>query len=377
MKAESIRGSWAAVLFLLLLPTTAPPSPAETCRQLNAAELPLSWGGSDGTWLTSSQLALTDFYRSRFLVYDVDRDDVRSIDPSAEGPNPLHTLDLAAAGDGFVMPALPRDEARYSEGVFFLQLDRNLNPVRRYSWPEEWGDDTHFHGESLGRPQVTSEVVGTQGGLVSWLDFADAERDGIMQFALPTGSGDPVLKPTGFWQEMSTEEYPLVPRVSSRLAATTGENASAYALRIDDEPFIQRLMGRGERLGVFPEWSGSMPRLPPVTSAAHRAPWWKAVEDASFPAGLYAQGPHLYLLMRLTAPGGPEWDLHAIDPIAESLLHRLRLPTRAAHVSLLPGTNHWGLIEGSSYSEDNRRRPERLLLLDAQAIRVGEALSCS
>ena len=364
--------AWAVVLLALL---ASAPLAATSCRQFEHSELP-SIGGTDGAWLSSSRLALTDFGQHLFLVYDLDDNTVRGIDPSAEGPDPLHVLDLTSARDGFVMAGINRDDARYSEGLFLLKLGPNLKPVTTYAWPQDWGEDIHFH-DGLGRPLIADEVVGTQDGLVSWFDFANPERDGIMQFALPTDDGDPGLTPTGSWPELPAEAHPRVPLLPSRLAATTGEDAFAYALRVDDKPFIQRLVGDGERLGVFPEWPGPLPSLPPVTSVAHYDAWWAAVERASFPGGLYAEGPLLYLLMRLAATGGPEWDLHAIDPVAESLVHSVRLPTRAAHIALVPGPRHWALIEGSSRSEDRQGKPKSLLLLDSESIRSGGKLSCN
>lgn len=368
------RALWAAAL--VVLPFAQDPLTAATCRQFPASELP-SIGGTDGAWLSSSRFALTNFIQHQFLVYDLDSDTVRGIDPSAEGPDPLHVLDLTSARDGFVMAAIHQDQSRTSEGLLFLLLGPDLKPVTTYSWPREWGDDVHFHDGSSGRPQITDEVVGTEDGLVAWFNFADPERDGIMQFALPTEGEDPVLVPTGFWPEVPTEAHPRVPLLPARLAATTGEDAASYALRVGDKPFVQRLVGDGERLEVFPEWPGSLPSLPSVTTAADYTPWWLAIENASFAAGLYAEGPHLYLLMRTAAAAGPEWELHSIDPIAESLLHSVRLPTQAPHISLMPGSNHWVLIEGSSQAEDEYRRPKRLLVLDAEAIRNGGKLSCS
>lgn len=371
---QPLTATWAAVL-LVLLPVVSEPLAATTCRQFNVPELPRI-GGSDGAWLNPSRFALTNFDQHRFLVYDVNDNTVRGIDPTAEGPDELHVLDLTPARDGFVMAGINRDDSRFSEGLFFLQLGPDLKPVTKYAWPQDWGEDIHFHGDRSGRPLIADEVVGTQDGLVSWFDFADPELDGVMQFALPTEDGDPVLTPTGSWPEMPTEAHPRVPLLPSRLAATTGDNAFAYALRVAEKPFIQRLVGSGERLEVFPEWPGPLPSLPPVTAVAHYDAWWAAIERASFPAGLYAEGPHLYLLMRLAATDGPEWDLHAIDPLEESLLHSVRLPTRAAHIALVPGPKHWAVIEGSSRSEDFHRRPESLLLLDTEAIRDGGELVC-
>ena len=199
-----------------------------------------------------------------------------------------------------------------------------------------------------------------------------------MRFALSTEGGDVAATPVGFWPQMPTEAHARVPLFPSRLATTVGESPAAYALRVDEEgPFIQRLAASGERLDVFPDWPGPLPDLPPVRQMEDYPLWWKAVENASFPDSLYAEGARLYLLMRLAVRGGPVWDLHGIDPVTESLTNVVRLPTRAAHISLVPGAKHWALLEASCYSEDASRRPTRLLLLDAEAIRSGEKLSCN
>ena len=348
---------------------------AATCRPVDTTELP-RLGGPDGAWLTPSRLALLDF--NRFLVYDLDRDSVLAVDPSAEGADSLQPLDLTVIREGFAMIAT--DPANFSKGLLLQLLDLDLKPIRTYSWPPEWGDDVHYYGEDLGlgRPIVALEIIGTENGVVSWLSFANPKRTGIIDFALPArNNGDSVLTPIGSWLEMPTESHALAPLLPARLVVTTGEYAAAYALRVDDEPFIQRLTGEGERLRVFPKWPGPLPSLPPLVTSVDSGPWWAAVEEASFPAGLYAQGPHLYLLVRLAGTGGAKWDLHAIDPVAEVLLHRVRLPTRAVHVSLVPGPDHWALIEGSSHSEDEHRQPKRLLLLDSDSIRSGAELMCN
>jgi hypothetical protein len=377
-RAVSTRAPWAVVLFVLL-PSAASPLAAETCRQVNTSEFPVV-GGRSGVWLSSSQVALEDLgEEARFLVYELNGDTVRSVVPEAKGYDSLRILDVVPVGDGFWMGS--QSPNRFVEGSFVLRLDPNLKPISEvsvFSWPREWGNDVHFHGRGTGLPTRIDELEVTPDGFVAWLYFArDAKRDGAMRFTLPAGGRNARVTPVGFWRQMPTEAHPWMPLTPSRLAATGGENADAYALRVDEEPFIQRLSGSGDRLSVFPDWPGPMPDLPPVSAMAHYPAWWKAVEKSSFPVGLYAEGPHLYVLVRLAATGGPEWELHAIDPVAESLLHSVRLPTRAAHVSLVPGPKHWALIEGSSYFEDEFRKPKRLLLLDAEAIRSGEELSCS
>jgi hypothetical protein len=319
---------------------------------------------------------LTDVEEHRFLVYDLNRDTVRGVEPVAEGHDPQQVLGLTAVRDGFVMAGLHRDQSRFREGSSVLWLDPNLKPATTFSWPEEWGEDTHFHDEGSGLPTMVQEVDGLQDGFVASVFFAN--REGIMRFSLPAEGGNAVVTPTGFWPQMPTEAHPRVPLFPSRLATTAGESTAAYALRVDEGgPFIQRLAGAGERLKVFPGWPGPLPDLPPVSQMEHYAQWWKVVENASFPDSIYAEGPHLYILVRLAAADGPKWELHGVDPVAESLLHSIRLPTRAVHISLVPGPEHWALLEASSYSEDAIRRPKRLLLLDSEVIRNGGELSCS
>ncbi len=258
------------------------------------------------------------------------------------------------------------------------QFDSNLTLAAEYSWPRDWGNDTHVHDRGSGLPTMVDEIEATPDGFVAWLYFAPgAGRDGAMRFRVSADGPNAPVTPIGSWRQMPTEVHPRVPLTPSRLAATVGDNANAYALRVDETPFIQRLEGRGERLKVFPDWPGPMPDLPPVSAMEHYSLWYQTVEESSFPAGLYAEGHLLYVLVRVATTDGPEWKLHAIDPVAESLLHVVRLPTGAAHVSLVPGSEHWALLEASSFAEHKMRKPKRLLVLDAEAIRNGEELPCS
>ncbi|MCY3932792.1 MAG: hypothetical protein OXH70_13875 [Acidobacteria bacterium] len=70
------------------------------------------------------------------------------------------------------------------------------------------------------------------------------------------------------------------------------------------------------------------------------------------------------------------WDLHRIDPEQDAIVRKVRLPTNAPHVGLLPGRRHWLLQEATSGMVDPLRPPIRLLLIDAEAIRAGEVPSC-
>ena len=90
----------------------------------------------------------------------------------------------------------------------------------------------------------------------------------------------------------------------------------------------------------------------------------------------YGDRDSLYVLMRNSAGAETVWDLYRLDPQNDEIVSKVRLPTTAAHVSLLPGSTYWVLEESSSGLESPFRSPIRLLLLDASAIRAGEPLLC-
>jgi len=80
--------------------------------------------------------------------------------------------------------------------------------------------------------------------------------------------------------------------------------------------------------------------------------------------------------MRTAAEDGPFWDLHRIDPVEDSVVGRVRLPSRAPYVGLLPGPDYWLMEEAKSGLEDLFREPTGYFLLEAEAIREGRELSC-
>ncbi len=173
-------------------------------------------------------------------------------------------------------------------------------------------------------------------------------------------------------------EYPFISHLPVRsLASAEGTNRAMYALRFAKAPFIQ-VLGRQSmhRLSAFPESATPLPSLPVVDGWGAAPAFYAAAEAAALPVGLYGQVDRLYLLARQLVDSVTVWDLHHIDPVADEIVGRTRLPTNAAHVSLLPGEKHWVLEESSSFADDIFRQPIRLLLLDAEAIRSGAPLSC-
>jgi len=370
----------AGTALLILLPFVAGQGSlaATTCWRFDVSESELPRHGvHGGVWLSDGRLALDDELNYQPLVYDLDDRTVRRIGPKeqpdlADGPH--RVMGMVPAGDGVV--ATWYNEGRPFTGVKLLRLDSNLKPVRLYTWPEDWGDDSRPEiSKGTGLPLLTVEISGTKDGLVALINFVD--RKGFMRLTLPEGETETAVKQTGWWPELETELHPQVPFFVKILAVTSGEDGQAHALRFDGEsPFIQRLVGDGERLKVFPALPGPMSELPAFTGMGDYARWWWATEKASFPTALYAEGPLLYVLMRVATDEGPEWTLHAVDPLEESLLHSVRLPTRAVHATLVSGPDPWALVEGVSFAVDEWRRPVGLLLRDSETIRSGGQLTC-
>lgn len=69
-------------------------------------------------------------------------------------------------------------------------------------------------------------------------------------------------------------------------------------------------------------------------------------ERQSFLAGLYGQGPELFILHRSALPAGRvRWQLAAVDPDHPERTRRLTLPTDSPWITLVPGPTVWALLE--------------------------------
>lgn len=131
----------------------------------------------------------------------------------------------------------------------------------------------------------------------------------------------------------------------------------AYILFLDPVPKIGEVIpGRSgvRELPAFPEDFRNRPvletrqGLASTGQGARQATlFYEILEGSRMAAGLYARGEHLYLLGKeaIDAEGDTTWWLIQLDPTDGSELSRLRLPTEAAHLTVVPGSDFWALIE--------------------------------
>ena len=351
--------------------------PEPPCRPLEVTEFPLL-GVVRGTWMDEEQFVLVDPPESRLLVYNTFRGLVRIVSGRESGDPALHfvsPMNIQPWRRGYVLAA------GYIDQDLLLELDANLRPVR-VLWETDlaqkatggWSGGEVFAITQLAVRRDRLYVEGVRLDDARHSELLQWEKD-FVEFRADSRSNAPpgALREVTAWPGFAGELGWI--GSASNLAATGDRAGSTFALRFaPDDPFIQELVGEGRRLEAFPD----LPAPFPESLRAAGGGWsgWGPLEASSYPAGLYADRDTLYVLMRDATGGAVVWDLHRIDPEQDAVVGKLRLPTNAPHVSLLPGRKHWVLEESSSGLEHPNRPPIRLLLLDAAAIRAGEPLSC-
>ncbi|MCY3969647.1 MAG: hypothetical protein OXG74_06925 [Acidobacteria bacterium] len=360
------------VTLLLLGGCSAVQTPEPACRPLEVAEFPLL-GGIRGTWMDDERFVLADLHQSRLLVYGTSEGLVRIVNGWESEDLELNFVsptNIQPWEDGYVLADGYADRDR------LLGLGADLRPLRVL-----WESDIE-----KGRGKWKGEEVFVLSWMVALRDrlYVQASRltDGELserEYAefgaarLLNGPGG-ALRELAAWPGFEGERE--WHGSFHDLAATGGRAASAFALRFSPAgPFVQELVGEGRRLEAFPDLPAPMPVLP-RDGPEGRDAFYAALEASSYPAGLYADEDSLYVLMRNATSGEPVWDLHRIDPRRDEVVDKVRLPTNAAHVSLLPGGRYWVLEESSSGLEGYFRPPIRFLLLSSAAIRAGEVPSC-
>lgn len=372
LQASSLKRVLVATAAGALLQASVVPALHGTCVRFAADELP-RLGFIRGAWLDDTRFVLADFKRSRLLVY------------STEGGFDRTVLGLGTSTTSSFSE--PIDVERWGEGVLvadstfdrqsLVALDRDLktSTVLTSSDSSEHSEtarhETHWRAGTLQELSVLGDSVYLRGSFGPEGVVVEMAKDRT------TGSSPPHVVLREEWP-LSLEEAVLHQVPIRKLAVTGGPTAAAFMLRYgDDGGFIQRL-GPGpttRRLSAF-AGTKTLPALPANHGRGSHEAYYALVEASSYFAGLYAEADSLYILAKTVTDDGLLWNLHQIDPDRDSVVGSVRLPTTAVHVSLLPGPVHWVLEESSSISVDSLRKPTRLLLLDSEAIRSSQPITC-
>lgn len=95
---------------------------------------------------------------------------------------------------------------------------------------------------------------------------------------------------------------------------------------------------------LYPRGGGS-PVLPTFVRPEDFPAVMRAVERSSMPVGLYGFDGFLYVLFRSPSGGATKWVMNKVDPKADAIVASIDIPTRANHLTVVPGPREWAFIE--------------------------------
>ena len=224
-----------------------------------------------------------------------------------------------------------------SGSTFFLLLDEELQPVDSFDLIRRgarWQDESGMIGGARSFAIWNGEFVG-----LSPVAVEDRVLYAIVRFRLEDE------------EPARAEPIPPVSAVEERfLSATSGWGAKidsgVYAmLPVDEHLALERIAPSSRRLDTFPDDLATVPPIPDFGGREGTAATFAYLEQSRLPVKLYGRGAHLYLLSRQPGARGTEWLVHQIDPAKDELVRTLTLPTHANHIVLVPGPDHWAVVE--------------------------------
>jgi hypothetical protein len=86
------------------------------------------------------------------------------------------------------------------------------------------------------------------------------------------------------------------------------------------------------------------PDLPPFVRPEDLVTVMAAVEHSSMPTGIFGWKHRLYVMSRFPEGASSGWALRSFD-LAGNLLGTARIPSRASHLTAIPGSQFWAFVE--------------------------------
>jgi hypothetical protein len=138
----------------------------------------------------------------------------------------------------------------------------------------------------------------------------------------------------------------------------------AYLLIMAPEPHILEVDGaRQRRLRSFPDGFSRRPTIPRLRKVEEIPLVFAAIERTAMPVGLFEEASRLYVLTRRPGERGTVWELTGIDPAADRVVSRVRLPTAARHLVAAPGPQRWAFAEKSGIDQPGEQQVLGLLFV--------------
>jgi hypothetical protein len=304
------------------------------CREVPFSRKP-GWTISGGWTADGSQLLVVDPLNDAVWRYSSSGASLGSLsEPLRSTVKNLMPLKGKSHGDDFILEV--------NDG--FLTLDKSLRPVSMkdalvksvagplsiggvWQWEPVGADIVGFvdvHGD---RPN--SDLTDWHSAFVRF-PLSNPERFNILQDV-----------------RLDSNERGLQ-RAGSPYIASIG--TTAYVLSMDSQmTLFKNEAGSNELtpLHAFPPGPSRAPTFKPWKTKQDYVELMAAIEKISMPVGLYAQenGKYLYILWRTPLEKGTQWTLRSIDPNKDQYTGSIELPTRADHLTVVPGPENWAFIE--------------------------------
>lgn len=361
-----LRSGLAAVLILILgcahgaIAGDGDFSPTEVeCSRVKLDPQPV-WA-FNGLWFRAGQLlVITDPGAGVLRLYDSAGRHAGTVARPGQGPLEFNRPSaIWPVSGGWVL----KDATR------FLWINEDLAPVRSYD---------------------LEAIAVASGGTVRAL--FDIAASGLTAY----GAGDALL-PDGSWRRgliamdlADPTRYRMVRELPDdsrqefdhylmgyQLVTVLGPRG--YFLSTSKAPGILESDGSGtvRRLTSFPEGFESLPTLPLHTGMTGSEVRYRAYELARLPVGLYGKGERLYVLAREPISeadgGGTRWTLTRIDPEADRVEGSVVLPTRAAHLTVIPGPERWAVLEKGRVERYGVQPIPTLLLVPSEWIEASRS----
>lgn len=298
-----------------------------TSRQL----APAPGSTVSGAWMSNgTELLLVDMKNDKLLRY-----------PGVGTRNGVALATEAAKLENF----FPSRVATRDDGGLLLELssgrlvalDRTYTPARRKNVFAEGIHKgvqlTSIFSWNVARDEVISLSDLKGPGPTEW-------RSALVRFPFDDPSSFSILQP------LPSDASRNIFRLGYDFMATIGTDA--YILLFDDGARIYRNAKRSThlvRLSAFPEGFEFTPTLPRWTRKDDFPVVMAAMTKTTMAAGLYAWRGDLWVLTRKPEGNATRWELTRIDPNRDEVLGKMVIPTKAEHLTVVPGPLGWAFVE--------------------------------
>jgi len=348
-----------ALTLLLLLGVAASPAaegpPQEAPRCIRTAlESPPPWMWS-GAWTQDGlRLLLVDVVTGEIDVYDTSGHLERTIRHLGTGPLDFNRPNrIVSSKEGYWI----------QDGVaHFVFLDKKLIPT-------DGVDTANVAPGVTGVPRAFFDWTAASGHIYGLGDILTSDegrtwKRGWLEMDLSDPARYRIFRPAP-----SDDGLHRLYRMGYHYAAAEGDRVF-FLLMEQDGPWILQVSPKIRRMNSFPPGLSSLPRPPSFESGQNAALVYAFVEQATYPAALYAWGGKLFVLSRAPGvQGSTRWILHVIDPDHDTLEGHLTLPSQAHHLVVIPGPKYWALVEKGPVQESGREPIDRVSFLNANLFR--------